>query len=147
MEQNTTVTLEETAIQELASRLRGSLLRPGDAGYEQARQVYNAMIDKRSRADRALRGRGRRDRRSQLCPRAPADVGRARWRPQRPRPGHLRRRPGDRSLGHEGHPRRSRRRAPCGSKAAAPGARWTMPPMPSGWRRRAASSRPPASAG
>jgi FAD/FMN-containing dehydrogenase len=46
LEQNTTVTLEETAIQELASHLRGSLLRPSDAGYEQARQVYNAMINK-----------------------------------------------------------------------------------------------------
>ncbi|MBA2286630.1 MAG: FAD-binding oxidoreductase [Ktedonobacteraceae bacterium] len=40
------VSLEETAIQEFAACLRGSLLRPGDAGYEQARQVYNAMIDK-----------------------------------------------------------------------------------------------------
>jgi FAD/FMN-containing dehydrogenase len=45
-QQNTTVALEETAVQELASRLRGALLRPSDAGYEQARQVYNAMIDK-----------------------------------------------------------------------------------------------------
>src|SRR5215470_8549746 len=44
--QNTTVALEETAVQELVSRMRGELLRPGDAGYEQARQVYNAMIDK-----------------------------------------------------------------------------------------------------
>ena len=45
-QQNTTVALEETAVQELASRLRGALLRPGDAGYEQARQVYNGMINK-----------------------------------------------------------------------------------------------------
>src|SRR5436305_8791652 len=45
-QQNTTVTLEETAIQELASHLRGTLLRPSDVGYEQARQVYNAMINK-----------------------------------------------------------------------------------------------------
>ncbi len=44
--QNTTVALEETAVQELVSRMRGELLRPGDAGYEQARAVYNAMIDK-----------------------------------------------------------------------------------------------------
>ena len=33
-QQNTTVALEETAVQELASRLRGALLRPGDGGYE-----------------------------------------------------------------------------------------------------------------
>ena len=45
-QQNTSVALEETAVQELVSHLRGTLLRPGDAGYEQARQVYNGMIDK-----------------------------------------------------------------------------------------------------
>ena len=47
-QQNTPVALEETAIQELVSRMRGELLRPGDVGYEEARQVYNGMIDKRS---------------------------------------------------------------------------------------------------
>src|SRR5258706_11359305 len=45
-QQHTPVTLEETAVQELASHLRGALLRPGDAGYEQACQVYNGMINK-----------------------------------------------------------------------------------------------------
>ncbi|MEO8288473.1 MAG: FAD-binding oxidoreductase [Chloroflexota bacterium] len=35
------------AIQGLASRLRGELLQPGSDGYEQARRVYNGMIDKR----------------------------------------------------------------------------------------------------
>src|SRR2546423_2393920 len=44
--QDTTVTLEETAVQDLTSRLRGTLLRPGDAGYEETRPVHNAMIDK-----------------------------------------------------------------------------------------------------
>src|SRR5213595_2865576 len=46
-QQNTPVALEETAIQELVSRMRGELLRPSDAGYEQAIQVYNCMIEKR----------------------------------------------------------------------------------------------------
>ncbi len=45
-ERNTAVTLDETAVQELASRLRGALICRGDAGYEQARQVYNGMIDR-----------------------------------------------------------------------------------------------------
>ncbi len=45
-QQKMSVSLEETAIQEFAARLRGSLLRPNHAGYEQARQVYNGMIDK-----------------------------------------------------------------------------------------------------
>ncbi len=39
-------TLEETAIQELASSLRGQLLQPGDEGYDESRKVYNAMIDR-----------------------------------------------------------------------------------------------------
>jgi FAD/FMN-containing dehydrogenase len=34
----------------LAATLRGTLIRPSDAGYEQARHVYNAMIDKRPSA-------------------------------------------------------------------------------------------------
>jgi FAD/FMN-containing dehydrogenase len=45
-QQHTTVTLEETAFQELAARHAGALLRPGDAGYEEARAVYNGMINK-----------------------------------------------------------------------------------------------------
>jgi hypothetical protein len=45
-QQHTPVTLEETAVQEPASHLRGTLLRPGDAGYEQARAVYNGMTNK-----------------------------------------------------------------------------------------------------
>src|SRR5215467_14322092 len=44
--QHTTVTLEETVCQELAAHLRGALLRPGDAAYEEARAVYNGMISK-----------------------------------------------------------------------------------------------------
>ncbi len=44
--QHAPVPLEGTAVQELATRLRGTLLRRGDAGYEQACQVYNAMIDR-----------------------------------------------------------------------------------------------------
>ncbi len=31
----------------LARQMRGELMRPGDAGYDAARRVYNAMIDKR----------------------------------------------------------------------------------------------------
>src|SRR5260370_15121677 len=46
-QQNTPVALEETAVQELASHLRGALLRPGDVGYEQALRVYNGMIERR----------------------------------------------------------------------------------------------------
>jgi FAD/FMN-containing dehydrogenase len=34
-------------VQELQAELRGSLLRPGDAGYEDSRTIWNAMIDRR----------------------------------------------------------------------------------------------------
>jgi len=37
----------DAAIQELKKRLRGELLRPGEADYDEARKVFNAMIDKR----------------------------------------------------------------------------------------------------
>ena len=42
-----TATVSDTETRELRARLRGELLRPGDEGYEAARQLYNGMIDKR----------------------------------------------------------------------------------------------------
>ena len=41
--------LNETAISTFKAGLRGELLQPGDAGYDDARKVYNAMIDRRPR--------------------------------------------------------------------------------------------------
>jgi hypothetical protein len=39
----------ETAINQLKSALRGQVIERGDAAYDQARKVYNAMIDKKPR--------------------------------------------------------------------------------------------------
>jgi FAD/FMN-containing dehydrogenase len=39
--------LEETAVQQLEAQLRGELLRPASPGYDEARTVFNAMIDHR----------------------------------------------------------------------------------------------------
>ncbi|HVN80351.1 MAG TPA: FAD-binding oxidoreductase [Terriglobia bacterium] len=39
--------VEKTKIDQFASNVRGRVIRPGDDDYEQARKVYNGMIDKR----------------------------------------------------------------------------------------------------
>jgi FAD/FMN-containing dehydrogenase len=39
--------LDEAAIAELRAHFRGVLVRPGDAGYDAARSIWNGMIDKR----------------------------------------------------------------------------------------------------
>jgi FAD/FMN-containing dehydrogenase len=39
----------EAAIKELKVGWRGELIQPGDGGYDEARRVYNAMIDRRPR--------------------------------------------------------------------------------------------------
>jgi hypothetical protein len=38
--------LDESAVQELGGRLRGSLLQPGDPDFDSARKVWNGMIDR-----------------------------------------------------------------------------------------------------
>jgi FAD/FMN-containing dehydrogenase len=40
------IALAEDTIQEFRAGLRGKLLRPGDQGYEEARRLWNGMIDK-----------------------------------------------------------------------------------------------------
>jgi hypothetical protein len=41
--------LDESTVQALQAQLRGTVVQSGDAEYDQARKVYNAMIDKRPR--------------------------------------------------------------------------------------------------
>src|SRR5689334_7803774 len=43
----TTSTLESAAFSALSGALRGELIDPAHAGYDDARRLYNAMIDKR----------------------------------------------------------------------------------------------------
>jgi len=39
--------VEESAVEKFKASLRGALLRPGETGYDEARRVWNGMIDKR----------------------------------------------------------------------------------------------------
>src|SRR5215471_17945303 len=41
--------LEKPGIETLKANLRGELLQPGDGGYDAARKVYNAMVDRHPR--------------------------------------------------------------------------------------------------
>src|SRR5689334_7079551 len=50
VEESRMVTLVESPYQVLQSTLRGKLVTPDDAGYDEARKVYNAMIDRRPAA-------------------------------------------------------------------------------------------------
>jgi hypothetical protein len=38
---------EEATVEEFAASFRGELIRPEDVSYDEARKVYNGMIDKR----------------------------------------------------------------------------------------------------
>src|SRR5215831_1068942 len=40
-------TLDEKAVQDFKATLRGELIRPGDSSYDNARKVWNGMIDRR----------------------------------------------------------------------------------------------------
>ena len=86
------VTPAETAKQELGAAFEGELIGPDDAGYDEARALFNAMIDKRPAADRALRNRDDVARDRRLRARARPAAGDPRRRPQRRRPRQRRRR-------------------------------------------------------
>jgi hypothetical protein len=59
--------LDQTALAEFKTSLAGELIQPGENGYDEARQVYNGMIDRRPRLI-ALCRRRRRYRRGQFWP-------------------------------------------------------------------------------
>ena len=44
--EGTDIFLDEATVQEFKARVRGPLIRPGDAGYDDARKIFNGMIDR-----------------------------------------------------------------------------------------------------
>ena len=53
--------LNEDSITELKRSLRGRLIQPGDADYDEARKVYNGDDPQKAAVDRAVRGCRRRN--------------------------------------------------------------------------------------
>ena len=49
-----TSNLKEEAVNQFKTTLRGKLLRPSDAGYDEERKIFNAMIDCASRKSQTI---------------------------------------------------------------------------------------------
>ena len=98
--------LAEEAFQDFAGRVRGAVLLPGQSGYDDARAIWNGLIDRQPGADRPVHGRSGRRRRGELRARAePAALDQGR-RSQRRRQRGERRRPRDRPVADAWRPRR-----------------------------------------
>ena len=104
-----TRTIPEETLAALRGRLRGAVALPGEAGYDAARTIWNAMIDRRPAL--VARCRGAADVMQARQARARREAARrgARRRPQHRRQRGLRRRAADRPLADEVGARRSRR--------------------------------------
>ena len=133
-------------VSDLAARLRGRLIAPSDSEYDDARRVYNGMIDRRPAA-------------IARCVDVADVLAVVRFAEERDLLVSVR--GGGHNAGGLGvcddglvidlvatarHPRRPGSAHGARRTAAAPGATSTTPPTRSGWRCRTASSRRPASA-
>ena len=147
-EQNTSpVAPAEDKLKGFRASVRGETLVAGDAGYDEARKVWNGMIDNRP----ALIAR---------CADVADVIAAVNFAREQGLPVAIRggshnvtgnavcdERGRHRPVAHEGHPSETPRSAPSARRAGAPGATWTTPRTPLGSRRPAGSSPPPVSPG
>ena len=122
----------EAEVEDFRGSLYGEALTPGDDGYDGARRIWNAMIDKRPAMIAQLQRHSRRDQLGQLRQEEQsADFGAGR-RPQLPRQQRLQRRADDRPFPDD---RRARRpgvaRRLSGRRAGPSGAPSITRPRPS----------------
>ncbi len=102
-----TTSIGSSTFDRLAADFGGQLIRPDDPAFDEARTVFNGMIDRRPALVARPAGHGGRDRGSDVCTRTrAADRGSLR-RAQCRRPRHERRRARDRPVLDEGRSRRS----------------------------------------
>ena len=142
----TSADLAAEVLEQLAGALRGELIVPGDAGYDEARAVYNGMIDKHPAAIARCR---------MSLTSSPACVSAATMASSSPsaaavttRPvSGLRRRLGHRPVADAQHHGRARRTTPYRPMPDVPGEMSTTRPWRSAWPPRRAFWRPPGSAG
>ena len=130
---NAPTTLAEGSVAELAETLRGELIGPADAGYDEARSIWNGVHDRRPALIAALRGRRRRDARGRVRPQRAACSSPSAAAPLDPRLLHLRRRHRDRPLADEGHPRGPGGADRDARSPASPGPSSTTRRRPSAW--------------
>ena len=79
--------MDQPSLEQFRASLRGELIQSGDPGYDDARKVYNGMIDKHP-PHRPLHRCGGRDRRGRTLPATRGCCSDSRRRSQWRRPGH-----------------------------------------------------------
>ena len=116
-----TKSIPQDTVAALRGKLRGVVALPGEDGYDAARTIWNAMIDRRPGPRGALPGCRRRHPCGQARARRRAARCRARRRPQHRRQRGLRRRSPDRPVADEIGARRS---CDPARRASSPARRW-----------------------